>query len=179
MAVGENVGDVPGDQPFVRMQEGFLWEVALEYVAAGMGLDEAMDVAFKRYMVELRKGHTTQVRLEKDGIHMTPDAFNPTAGETESYKVTRRSLGRAKTKEEFETNFWPWLVQEKSYCHALGVDTVHWIVLWQAGDYSKGVGSGPQMLQSTATFTPDELVSNWNAVLRHAEALKTLEGGSL
>jgi hypothetical protein len=172
VAAGENVGGIDGDQEGVRMQEGFLWESALEYVAAGMKLDEALEVAFKRYMIEVRSNITTQIMVEKDGIHMTPDAFNPTVGEIESYKVTRRTLRKARTQEDFEENFWPWLVQEKSYCYAVGVDTVRWIVLWQAGDYSKGVGSGPQMLESTAVFTPEELVENWRVVLAHAAAMR-------
>lgn len=172
VAVGENVGAIEGDQDGVRMQEGFLWERALEYVVCGMSLDEALEVAFKRYMVGIRAGITRQIGVEKDGIHMTPDAFNSVSGELESYKVTRRSLKRAKTQEEFEQSFWPWLVQEKSYCFAVGVDTVRWIVLWQAGDYSKGVGSGPQMLQATGVFTPQELVENWRVVLKHAEGLR-------
>ena len=172
VAAGENVGGIDGDQEGVRMQEGFLWESALEYVAAGMKLDEALEVAFKRYMIEVRSNITTQIMVEKDGIHMTPDAFSPTVGEIESYKVTRRTLRKARTQEDFEENFWPWMVQEKSYCYAVGVDTVRWVVLWQAGDYSKGVGSGPQMLESTAVFTPEELVENWRVVLKHAEAMR-------
>lgn len=172
VAVGENVGDVPGDQPLVRMQEGFLWESALEYVASGMTLDEALEVAFKRYMCEVRKGACKQVKVEKDGVHMTPDAFDPVLGEIESYKCTRKSLRRAMVKEDFEENFWPWLVQEKSYAYALGVDTVRWVVLWAAGDYSKGQGTGPRMLTSVGVFTPEELVENWRVVMGHAEALR-------
>jgi len=172
VGVGENVGGIAGDQENVRMQEGFLWESALEYVAAGLPLDEALNIAFKRYMVNIRQGVTKQIKSERDGIHMTPDAFNPEAGELESYKMTRRSLSKARTQDGFEGNFWPWFVQEKSYCYALGVDTVRWIVLWQAGDYSKGVGSGPQMLTCTAVFTPKELVDNWTVVLKQAEPLR-------
>lgn len=172
VAAGENVGSVDGDQEGVRMQEGFLWESALEYVAAGMKLDEALEVAFKRYMAAIRSDITKQIKVEKDGIHMTPDAFDPVRGELESYKVTRRSLRKARTQEDFEQYFWPWLVQEKSYCYAVGVDTVRWVVLWQAGDYSKGVGSGPQMLECTAVFTPEELAENWRVVLNHAAAMR-------
>ena len=172
VAVGESVSDVPGDQPFVRMNEGWLWEVALEYVAAGMGLDEALEVAFKRYMIALRKGDGKQVRVEKDGIHMTPDFFNPSAGEIESFKCTRRSLRKAQQQAEFEENFWTWLIQEKSYAYALGVDTVRWVVLWAAGDYSKGQGTGPRMLQSVGVFEPWELVENWRMVMVHAEAMR-------
>jgi hypothetical protein len=172
VAVGEKVEGPQGDQEGVRIQEGFLWETALEYMACGMPLDQAMDTAFKRYMVKCREGVTTQVAVEKDGIHMTPDAFNAVTGELESYKVTRRTLRKAKTQEEFCEHFWPWLVQEQSYCYALGVDTVRWIVLWQAGDYGKGVGSAPVVLSCTAVFTPEELVTNWQTVLKHAEGLR-------
>jgi hypothetical protein len=172
VAMGEKVTGVEGDQEFVRMQEGFLWERALEFAAAGMPLDEALEVAFKRYMVSVRGSVTKQIAVERDGIHMTPDGFNPVTGELESYKVTRRTLRNARLQEDFETNFWPWCVQEKSYCLAVGVDTVRWIVLWAAGDYSKGPGSGPQMLTSVATFTAEELMENWRVVLKHAEALR-------
>jgi hypothetical protein len=172
VAAGDKVGSVEGDQEFVRMQEGFLWERALEFVCGGMGLDEAMDTAFKRYMVKTREHVTKQVSVQRDGVWMTPDAFDPVAGALESYKVTRRTLKNARTQEDFETNYWAWLVQEKSYCLAVGVDTVRWIVLWQAGDYSRGVGQGPQMLESTGVFTPEELVDNWRVVLVQAEALR-------
>lgn len=174
VAVGDKVGAIEGEQDGLRMQEGFILEIALEYVAAGMGLDAAMDVAFRRYMMATRAPVVKQVKAELDGIHMTPDGFNPEAGEIESYKLTRKSFAKAREKSEFETNFWHWLVQEQAYCRALSVDTVRWIVLWQAGDYSKGVGSGPRLLTCTATFTPEELDKNWRLVLTHAEPLRTL-----
>ena len=170
-AAGENVGGIPGDQPGVRMQEGFLWETALEYMIAGMSLDEALETAFKRYMVALRGGMSTQVKLEKDGIHMTPDGFNSEKGELESYKMTRRSFARAQTQEEFENNYWTWIMQEQSYAYALGVDTVTWIVLFQAGDYSKGRGTGPICVQATATFSAEELAQNWKIILANAEGM--------
>lgn len=172
VAAGENVGAIPGDQPNVRMIEGFLWETALEYVAAGMPLDDAIGLAFKRLMVSLRSDVTTQITLEQDGIHMTPDGYNEEKGELESYKCTRKSFKNAATKEEFESNFWPWLVQEMGYAYALGVDTVTWIVLFQAGDYSKGRGTGPIMVQATAVFTPEELQENWRVVMVHAKGVK-------
>jgi hypothetical protein len=125
----------------------------------------------------VRSGVVKQIAVQRDGIHMTPDGFNSVAGELESYKVTRRTLRNARTQEDFESNFWAWCVQEKSYCLAVGVDTVRWIVLWAAGDYSRGPGSGPQMLTCVATFTAAELVENWRVVLRHAEALRDGSGG--
>lgn len=172
VAAGDKVDGVEGDQENVRMAEGFLWESALEYVAAGMGLDEALEVAFKRYMVAIRANVTKQVSVQRDGIWMTPDALDPERGLIESYKMTRRSLRNARTQADFEANHWIWCVQEQAYALACGVDTCRWIVLWQAGDYSRGVGSGPQMLECTATWTAEELVSNWQTVLMHAEGLR-------
>lgn len=168
VAMGQNVGDIPGDQLLVRMQEGFLWEVALEYVTAGMTVDGALELAFKRYMVELRKGVSKQVQVEMDGIRMTPDGFDSVAGRLESYKCTRRSLGGAKSQEEFVTNFWEWQMQEMSYCLAVGVDSVRWVVLWQGGDYKRGAGTGPRVMESTATWSVEELKENWRVVLKHA-----------
>lgn len=167
-AAGEKVwGDAIDPSGSVIIQEGFLWETALEYVAAGMAIDAAFELAFKRYMVGLRSDIVTQIALEKDGIHMTPDGLDKANGQLESYKFTRRSLSRAKTQTEFETNFWKWIVQEKSYCYAAGVDTVRWIVLFQASDYGKGVGTFPVALQSAGQFTLEELVENWKVVRTH------------
>ena len=53
VAAGERTGNVEGDQDGVRIQEGFLWESALEYMVGGLRLDEALEVAFKRYMTQL------------------------------------------------------------------------------------------------------------------------------
>jgi hypothetical protein len=103
---------------------------------------------------------------------MTPDALDPKAGRLESYKATRRSLRKAYTAEEFETNFWPWLVQEMSYALACGVDECRWIVLWAAGDYSKGAGSGPRTLECIVQWTRAELEANWESVLVHARGLR-------
>ena len=171
VAAGEKVGEIKGDQPMVRMQEGFLWETALEYMIGGLTLDDAIALAFKRYMVEIRGDMCTQIKLEKDGIHMTPDGFDKAKGELESYKCTRRSFAKAEAREDFEAYFWPWMVQEKSYAYALGVDTVRWIVLFQAGNYSKGRGTGPRVMEGTAVFTADELVENWRMVLENAEGM--------
>lgn len=172
VAAGESVGPVEGDQEGVRLQEGFLWERALEYMVAGLPFDEAMEVAFKRYLVSLFRPVVKQVVLEKDGIHMTPDGLDWKIGRLESYKVTRKSLRRALAKEDFEANFWNWMVQEKAYAWAAGVDSCRWVVLWAAGDYSKGPGSGPRVLECVCTWTVDELKANWDAVLRHAEGIK-------
>ena len=172
-AAGEKLEGPEGEQEGLRMLEGFLWETAVEYILAGMTHDQAMEAAFRRYMLHVRRGMVRQVRLEQDGIKMTPDAFDPAEGRLESYKHTRRSLKNALTIESFSESFWTWFVQEQSYCLAAGVDSVRWIVLWAAGDYGKGPGTGPQALECTVTFTPDELLTNWHkVVLKHAEGLR-------
>ena len=422
VAAGEKSGEIPGDQPMTRMQEGFLWETALEYMIGGLSLDDAIELAFKRHMIALRKNITTQTKVEKDGIHMTPDGLDREKGELESYKCvtpdtkilthdlrwveagsvqsgdillgfseypylhrtknqrdwtptlvtnneetqkecmrvvlangaeltcsndhlwlmigkggqyrwvktselivgrkvkylldpwsdnnswnagylsaafdgegslvhnrygrqskqaclqltftqnlnpmwykttalldkyeffysqydvrdakrvaigrkyeamrflgimrpprlimkfnprylgtiapsqnikvtqiepvgrktvmaletdahtfvangiaahncTRKSFAKAATLDDFSAHYWAWLVQEQSYAYALGVDTVRWIVLFQAGDYSKGRGTGPRVMQATAVFTADELTANWRMVLANAKGL--------
>lgn len=156
---GESVGGPEDDQAGVRMQEGFLWETVLEYRWQGVPLDEAFELAWKRLMVTVRGGVTKQVRLERDGWRGTPDALGD--GFIESYKCTRKSFAKAETQGAFDNYFWPWLVQERAYALMAGVDTVTWIVLWQCGDYGKGIGTAPTALQLTCRFTAEELAANW------------------
>lgn len=175
-AAEERVEAVEGDQPEVRLQEGFLWEVVVEYLLAGVPHDTAIELAFKRYGLALRAGVVKQLRLERDGIQMTPDALDPAVPRIESYKATRRTLRRARTQEDFEANFWTWLVQEGSYCHAAGVPRVRWIVWWIAGDYSRGAGSGPRMLESEGEFDAGELERMWAGVVTVATRLREGKG---
>lgn len=175
VASGENTGEVEGDQPSVRVQEGFIWETVVEYIVAGLPVDEAVELAFKRYCLMLRKGVVQQLRLERDGIHGTPDGLNPLGPavasmgwpaepELESYKSTRRSLRNARTGPDFEANFWTWVMQEGGYCMMAGLRRVRWIVWWQAGDYSKGKGTGPQMLEARGRFDDEELARLWHGI---------------
>jgi len=167
---GKKLGEVPGSQPGVHFIEGFLWEIALEYVHAGMGIDEAIELAFKRYMTALRSNIVKQIQLVKDDIHMTPDGYNHVEGVMESYKSTRKKL--RKSQADFEKHFWPWIIQEGSYCWAKKIDTARWIVLFNAGDYSLGPGSPPRMMESTATWGPSELSEIWGRVLEHERHMK-------
>jgi hypothetical protein len=175
VAAGENTGEVEGDQPSVRVCEGFLWETVVEYMLGGLPTDEAINLAFKRYCLKMREGIVQQLTLVLDDIHGTPDALDPTVPQLESYKSTRKSLRRARTQEDFEAHFWTWVMQEQGYCKMAGVNRVRWMVWFQAGDYSKGPGSGPQMMEATATFTDAELDSNWSGVLAIAARLRVAE----
>lgn len=177
VAAGENVGDVDGDQPGVRVQEGFLFETVVEYIIAGVPFDEAVGLAFRRYALSLRSGIVTQVRYVKDRIRLTPDALDPFVPQHESYKSTRRTLRNARRAEDFEANFWTWCMQEMAYLHAAGLDRVRWIVWWQAGDYSKGRGTGPCVLEATARFTAEEMVRNWQGVSTIADRLREAARG--
>lgn len=173
IGMGDKVGPVESDtQPDLRLMEGFLFETALEYMHGGVPYDQAMDLAFKRMMMKVREGVSTQIHLEKDGIKMTPDGFNEKEGYLESYKLTRRTFRKAKTQQLFEENYWAWLCQEKAYAWALGVDEARWYVLFQAGDYGKGVGTGPICMTCQCTFTVDELKDNWDNVLKVAEGMR-------
>jgi hypothetical protein len=172
VAAGENVDDIEGDQPGVRVQEGFLFETVVEYLIAGAPFDEAVGLAFKRHMCMLRAGVVTQLRLERDAIHGTPDGLDPTVPQLESYKSTRRSLRKARSASDFEENFWTWCMQEMAYAHMAGIEQVRWVVWWQAGDYSKGKGTGPCVLEATARFTRDELERNWAGVVQIAARLR-------
>ena len=175
-AAGLPSGAPAGDQDGVRLQEGFLWESVVEFMLAGVPMWEAIRLAFARYQFSLRSNILTQIQLGKDKINMTPDALDVNALALESYKVTRKTLRKAREQASFEQEFWPWLVQEKAYLLAAqqvypGINTVRWYVWWMAGDYSKGVGSGPRMTVGTASFDQGELETNWKVILMHKEMM--------
>lgn len=175
VAAGEAVGDVEGDQAGTRIQEGFLFETIVDYTLAGVAFDAAVQLAFKRYALSLRPW-LRQVRLERDGIRGTPDALDPRVPELVSCKATRRTLRRARTADSFEAQFWPWVMQEGGYLHMAGLDCVRWIVWWQAGDYSRGKGTGPQVLEAAARFTRADLEKNWRGITAIAQRKVAREG---
>lgn len=184
-AAGDNVEGIPGEQEWLRAQCGFLWEAAVEYVLGGLDIDSAMELAFKRHMRALRT-MSRQVKLERDGVHMTPDAIGgvllgiPPRGKLYSWKLTWRGAAKAgfgldpdAGLEAFEANFWHWHTAEKAYAAAAqvagllpaGEATCVFEVLWVRGDY-RGAG-GPKALACEVTWTPDELAENWAAILAY------------
>lgn len=181
-AADESVDSIPGEQEWLRAQVGFLWEVAVEYVAAGMALDEAIELAFKRHMRTLRQMER-QVRLERDGIHMTPDGID--SPYLLSWKATWRGAGKAGFGQgdseaglaDFEDNFWSWHTAEKAYAAAAqiagllpaGDATCRFEVLWVRGDY-RGAG-GPKALACEVTWTPEEMEENWLGILAHRDRM--------
>lgn len=173
-AAGENVDSIPGEQEWLRAQVGFLWEAAVEYVIAGMAIDEALELAFKRHMRALRQMQR-QVKLERDGIHMTPDAVD--GRYLLSWKATWRGFGKAATLADFEDNFWSWHTAEKAYAAAAqvagllpaGEATCAFEVLWVRGDY-RGAG-GPKATRCEVTWESEELAENWRVILAHRERM--------
>ena len=180
-AAGESVDSIPGEQEWLRAQVGFLWEPAVEYVLAGMGIDDALELAFKRHMRALRV-MARQVKLERDRIHMTPDGLLPR--QLLSWKATWRGAGKAgygldptEGLAMFEDNFWAWHVAEKAYAAAAqvagllpaGDATCRFEVLWVRGDY-RGAG-GPKALATEVTWTPEEMDTNWTGILRNRDRL--------
>ena len=183
VAAGEKVGGIPGEQPWLRAQCGFLWEQAVEYTLAGMGFEDAMELAFKRMMRALRTDIARQVKLVRDGIHMTPDGHD--ARLLYSWKLTWKGAGKAgfgldpdEGLAAFEDNFWTWHVAEMAYAAAAqvagllpaGEATCRFEVLWVRGDY-KGAG-GPKALATEVTWSSEELDSNWQVVVKNAEQLR-------
>ena len=173
-AAGDNVESIPGEQEWLRAQVGFLWETAVEYTVAGMGIDEALELAFKRHLRALRQ-MARQVKLERDGVHMTPDGIE---GRTLlSWKATWRGAGKAATLDDFEDNFWSWHTAEKAYCAAAqaagllpeGEATCRFEVLWVRGDY-RGAG-GPKALACEVTWSAEELAANWAVILKNKERM--------
>lgn len=157
---GEKVDSVEGEQEWFRAQVGFLWERALEY-------------AFKEYMGVERAGVEHQIELEVDGIHMTPDGFDPQPEDLEEYKATWRTARKWNEDPEL---FWSWLVQVKGYLHGLSVrDGVprrraRFYILFVNGDYKRGSGALPMGIYTERlTFTDEEVKENWANVLRYKE----------
>jgi len=185
--IRREVGDVyasgiPGEPRWLRAQGGFLFEYAIELMAGGYPLNPAMEVAFKRYMLQARGGILKQVKLVRDGIHMTPDGVWVEEKTLESYKKTGQTMKKASDVQAFTTNFYHWILQEGGYLGALleegyDIEKVHWYVLWDRGDYKWNCDSkcpdgcsmdnhAQQVRIYEARFTRQELDEIWARGLR-------------
>lgn len=150
------------EHPNIRMQMGFFWERMVEMV-------------WKEFCGE--QGIVdTQLQVEKDGIHMTPDGVI-TEGEHKRLiecKATWRSLKRWEEDPQEEFRVWFW--QAMAYCHALGLDTVEFWVFWVNGDYRYKNGRGPIALKQRFSFDQQELEDNWRSILAYAEIERSKNG---
>lgn len=165
------IKSIEGEQPWLRANMGFMWEWALELVAGGATVHEALDQAFKRHMLAVRLPLVRQIRLEVDGLHMTPDALAD--DEIESWKLTYRTKKRAATLPEFEEHFWPWHMAEKAYALHSGVTKCRFIVLWVCRDYKFPIG--PSAEECTVEWSREELEANWAVVLEQVAVMKVRE----
>lgn len=96
--------------------------------------------------------------LECDGIIGSPDAYDTQDQAVIEMKVTWKSAKRP--IEEFREYWW----QAQSYCHITQTCRAILPVLFVCGDYKPPV---PVFRQYKALFTPQELRSNWEMMLRN------------
>jgi hypothetical protein len=158
---GEKVDGIEGEQDWYRAQLGFLFERAIEN-------------EWKTYWGMDFPDMTTQLQLEQDEIHMTPDGFDFDNHRLMEFKLTWKSA--RKWEEDLEKYYWPWLVQTKGYMWALShaldepVLDVLFIIGFVNGDY-KGkwrLGVWTDLL----SFDLIELKENWETVLRYKEFMQ-------
>lgn len=172
--MGENVGGIPGEAPWLRPQIGFLFEFALEVMAAtGCRYDEALAVALKRHLAADRTNVEKQLRLVYDDIHGTPDGLDLDNRCMESYKCTWRSSRGSEDLTFFLEKFWTWDLQERAYLkmynetHEEKVYSCRWIVLFVCGDYRRPIG--PRCQTTMVTWSPEEIDRAWESIVAHAE----------
>jgi len=191
-AAGLPTGGIEGEDQALRPLLGFLWERVFGLVWIGVPYRDALEAAWKEYMSVVRTGPSdrgeyieTQLRLERDGVQMTPDGFDGTR--LESYKLTWKSMRKWEEMPvgvDFDImqaeHFWPWIRSEMAYLGALNetahhntrpnpILTVRFFVFWINGDYSRKPGRGAQATFTDLTFTLKELDDNWRLLLRWRE----------
>lgn len=125
---------------------GFMWE-------------QVFEKQFAARMIA-RRNVVAQDPIEKDGIHMTPDAFDIVNWVLEEYKCTWKSSSKV---SDLENEFWAWFVQMKAYCYALKTFKARLFVFFVNGNYK---GSGPQARWFDIEFKPRELETNWQMILK-------------
>ena len=158
---GENVGELPGDQPGIAMQTGFLFEMALEY-------------AFREFM-GVQRTIERQRHLLLDRVHGTPDGFDRERWVLEEDKSTTRSM---RAWEEDPLSFWTWLVQTKGYLKMVAaaegkpVNLVEFFILFFYGDYSRKPGRGRQIRRTLLYFPDEEIDAQWRVTLRYRDVLE-------
>lgn len=141
----------------IRYREmGFMWESIVESV-------------FKRRMIERLPESDKFIRqqeVEAGGIFMTLDGIYVPNWTLLEYKATWRS---ARKVEDFEGEFWSWLVQAKCYCHAIDAQEVDFFVFFVNGDYKP---PAPKTISVNVKFHPNEIRDTWLMVSNHAEVMR-------
>lgn len=149
--------------PGVRqVQENPIWENA---AAIGFAFEDAIAAALSTYLgLDLLRG----IEMLSDGIWMTPDGIDPQTGELWEFKFTWASLTTSAPTQQ-----WKWLVQVKSYLHALGPSlqgeyTVNLVAAYACGTYRP---PAPRLVPLRFTFTSEEIAQNWAMILQARDAM--------
>lgn len=88
------------------------------------------------------------------------------------FKVTWMSISKGITDNRFDK----WFTQCKAYCYPLKIDLLHLFALFINGHYKwkplavEGIGvlpPGPHLLSWQVRFTPRDLETNWQMLMRH------------
>jgi hypothetical protein len=138
---------------------GFIWERVLEETLADLTVTADPSRFF-------RPGEQLF-----DGILATPDyADLDFYGDgscvlgLEEWKVSWKSV---KSINDYEKNFWRWLVQMKSYCLMLETLVARQRILFIVGDWRDDIS--PKCKTLEFTFTEQELQENWAMLKGHAK----------
>lgn len=137
---------------------GFLWERVLE--------DTLADVTISGDPCRYFRPGEQRV----DGVLATPDYADLdffgdgtcTLG-LEEWKACWKSVNAL---DNFEKNFWRWLVQMKAYCRILGTTHARLRILFMVGDWRDDISPKCRVLEFE--FTELELEENWSMLMNHA-----------
>lgn len=149
-------------KPRVAMEKGKL----STYAAGGFLWEYVIESAMARSLES--KDCFRPGEIERDGVKMSPDLYDPGRLEVVELKCTWRSSNKWPA---FEKHFWSWLCQMKAYAHALEVNRARLVVFFVNGNYKD---SGPQVKQARFEFTDGELQENWRMLVAHAKRRKWL-----
>lgn len=101
--------------------------------------------------------------LVPPGIWCSPDSVDPNIWAVEEFKLTWYSASKDCPGDEV---FWPWLVQIKGYCKALGTTYAKLWVMHINGDYKPPKPWPPRVFG--LEFGALEIEENWQMLVNHA-----------
>lgn len=137
------------DQLYMAAEIGFMWEELLSFVFA------------ERFAHRIGETSLDGIIGSPDGVGLDPEDENKLI--LEEYKCTWSSAKRCPSE------VWKYLVQIKSYCHMLNLDTCIMRVLYLMGFYD---GQGPVYRVSRFEFEEEELEMNWQMITQKAEEMR-------
>lgn len=134
----------------------------------------ALGMSWETMVMQLNPWMTRTGELHKDGIAMSPDAVELNCRRhllsphkivpvvLDEIKLTWKSSSRG-LEEHFN-----YLQQSKAYCYALGTVYCRLHVTHVCGNYKFGESDagGPHYMQHHIEYTPWELQTNWNEIVR-------------